>query len=59
MASISNFSPYGPLVTFFYDDYINQNARTFVTTPDKDAATYLREMEEEYAAIVKELKELK
>lgn len=59
MASISNFSPYGPLVTFFYDDYINQKARTFVTTPDKDVATFLREMEEEYATIVKEMKELK
>ncbi|NKI23496.1 extracellular solute-binding protein [Paenibacillus dendritiformis] len=59
MASISNFSPYGPLVTFFYDDYINQKARAFVTEPDKDVATFLREMEEEYAAIVKEMKQLK
>ncbi|MCM3338203.1 hypothetical protein M3650_06020 [Paenibacillus sp. MER TA 81-3] len=43
--------PTAPSVSFS----INQKARDFVKMPDKDVATYLREMEEEYTSIVKEM----
>ncbi|MCE5171448.1 extracellular solute-binding protein [Paenibacillus profundus] len=55
LANISTYSSYGPLITFHYDDFINQKARDFVKMPDKDVATYLREMKEEYTSVVKEM----
>ncbi|EHQ63700.1 ABC transporter substrate-binding protein [Paenibacillus dendritiformis C454] len=55
-APIAVYSPYGPLITFNYDDFINLKAKDFVKMPGKDTATFLREMEEEYAGLVKEMK---
>ncbi|WP_240967802.1 ABC transporter substrate-binding protein [Paenibacillus aquistagni] len=54
LAKVDQFSPFGPLITFHYDDYMNQTSKDFVKMQEKDVATFLREMEEEYAAIVKE-----
>lgn len=54
LAAIEVISPYGPLVTFHYDDFINVKSKDFVKLQDKDVATFLREIEEEYAALVKE-----
>ncbi len=49
------YSPFGPEITFHGEDFISMKAREFMTS-ELDVVTYLREMEEEYAAIVEDIK---
>lgn len=55
VAKLAPYSQYDPEITFHGEDYISKKAREFLTS-DQDVVTYLREMEEEYTGIVKEIK---
>ncbi|MCJ8012269.1 extracellular solute-binding protein [Paenibacillus sp. KQZ6P-2] len=50
------YSPYGPETLFFGENYIRDQMRKFLDSND-DIQTYLRKMDDEYAAIVTEKKE--
>lgn len=54
VAKVAPYSPYDPIITFHGEDYISKKAREFLTS-EQDVVTYLREMEEEYTTIVKEM----
>ncbi|WP_018759896.1 ABC transporter substrate-binding protein [Paenibacillus terrigena] len=50
------YSPYGPESLFFGEDYVRDQMRKFLDSSG-DIQTYLRKMDDEYAAIVTEKKE--
>ena len=54
-AAMAPYSRFGPDITFHHYDFISMKTYEFLSS-DKDVNTYLREMKEEYEAIVEEMK---